>query len=310
MARTWLTDFELVPGALLVKKTGARVALSREVLGDVVAWLAFYAAMKVRGLRQIGRRLVSVAFSPDPIRPWYLAWAAATEAGLRLIDDPSEADIVFHFDDSTHSQITAPATRPDALLLNFQCGDISKSRVAEVFEQVFGYSLSLDPRTHVGPAVEKSETNGAHDGRIVFCPVEPLPGRVYQKLIDNRLGSHMVQDLRTPTVGGTPACVFLKRRAASSRFANANQQVLLTTPDEVFSTEELAMIRSFAEKLGLDWGGLDVLRDAEDGRIYIVDANKTDMGPPVALPLREKLAATRALARTLDDYIQRTLNKA
>jgi len=306
----WLTDFEWEPGAVLVKKTGARIVISRAFLSEVAAWFAFYAAIKVRQLGALGRKRISVAFSPDPIRPWYLAWAAATEAGLRLIDDPSEADIVFHFDDSTQSAVARPATRPDALLLNFGCGDISKSRVAEVFEEVFGYSLRIDPRAHTGPAVEKSEINGAHDGRIVFCPVEPRPGRVYQRLVDNRFGADLVQDLRTPTVGGRPACVFLKRRAAATRFANANVEVALTTPEAVFSSEELAMIERFAEKLGLDWGGLDVLRDARDGRIYIVDANKTDMGPPTALPLGEKLAATRSLARALDTYLHRTLNQA
>lgn len=310
MSRTWLADFEWEPGGVLVKKTGARIAVSRTLLGDVAAWMTFYAAIKLRQAATIGRRRLAVAFSPDPIRPWYLAWAAATEAGLRVIPDPAEADIVFHFDDSTHSQMAPPPARPGALLLNFTCPDISKSRVASVFEEVFGYSLSLDPRTHTGPAVEKSEVNGAHDGRIVFCPIEPLPGRVYQRVVDNRFDSRLMQDLRTPTVGGRPVCVFLKRRPAATRFANTNEQVQLTTPEQVFSTAELAMISGFAQKLGLDWGGLDVLRDAQDGRIYIVDANKTDMGPPTALPLSEKLRSTRMLAKALDGYVRQQLDQA
>ena len=45
----------------------------------------------------------------------------------------------------------------------------------------------------------------------------------------------------------------------------------------------------------LDWGGLDILRD-KDGRIYVVDVNKTDMGPPITLPLGDKLKATGLLA--------------
>lgn len=49
--------------------------------------------------------------------------------------------------------------------------------------------------------------------------------------------------------------------------------------------------------IGLDWGGVDVLRDRSSGRIYIVDANKTDMGPPVALKLGAKLRATRRMAQ-------------
>ena len=66
---------------------------------------------------------------------------------------------------------------------------------------------------------------------------------------------------------------------------------------------EMDAIARFATILGLDWGGLDVLRDAQEGRLYIVDANKTDMGPPTALPLAEKLHATRVMARAFRAFV-------
>ena len=53
---------------------------------------------------------------------------------------------------------------------------------------------------------------------------------------------------------------------------------------------------AFTAAMGLDFGGLDILRDRADGRIYIVDANKTDMGPPSALASNDKLKAMRGLA--------------
>ena len=53
--------------------------------------------------------------------------------------------------------------------------DISKTRVDEAFSKVFGYSPMVDPRTHAGPLVRKSERNGAHDGEIIIGPVEPQP---------------------------------------------------------------------------------------------------------------------------------------
>jgi hypothetical protein len=31
--------------------------------------------------------------------------------------------------------------------------------------------------------------------------------------------------------------------------------------------------------MGLDYGELDVLRDADDGRLYVVDVNTTPFGP-------------------------------
>ena len=91
--------------------------------------------------------------------------------------------------------------------------------------------------------------------------------------------------------------MFRKRRALARRFMNENAEVILDEPRNVFSIDELALIERFALELGLDWGGVDVLRDRSSGRIYIVDANKTDMGPPVALKLGSKLRSTRRMAR-------------
>lgn len=48
----------------------------------------------------------------------------------------------------------------------------------------------------------------------------------------------------------------------------------------MLSKEEQTRIARFAAAMRLDFKGLDVLRDRGDGRIYIVDANKTDTGPP------------------------------
>ena len=51
-----------------------------------------------------------------------------------------------------------------------------------------------------------------------------------------------------------------------------------------------------------DWAGLDILRDA-DGRIYVVDVNKTDVGPIIALPCSDKIRSTALLARALDQMV-------
>ncbi len=42
--RLWLTDFKYDDGAMLVKKTGARIPLTFSLLNDVSTWLAFYCA--------------------------------------------------------------------------------------------------------------------------------------------------------------------------------------------------------------------------------------------------------------------------
>jgi hypothetical protein len=210
-----------------------------------------------------------------------------------------------HFEDATTTSNKPPLKlKRGARLINFGCTDVSKSRIAAAFEKAFGYPLALDPTRHAGLAVEKSEINGAHDGHVIQCPAHRLPGRAYQRLIDNRCADlAMVEDLRTCTVGGRPICVFIKRRPLPKRFQNTNSEVVLRMPAEVFSQDELVRIAAFNREMGMDWGAIDVLRHRGDGKLFVVDANKTDMGPPIALPLADKMKATRLLAQAFRDYV-------
>ncbi|MEJ0059634.1 MAG: hypothetical protein WDM79_08725 [Terricaulis sp.] len=302
--RNWFRDFRIGVTGLVVKKTGARVPYSPSVIADLLAWFRFFFAAKA--MAPLGAPF-TIAFTPERARPWYLIWPTVHAAGGRLVKDAAQADVVMHFDDATFSPNPPPAgIKADARLINFGCRDVSKSKVAEAFEAAFGYPLAIDPATYVGPAVEKSEINGAHDGRIVQCPTLALRGRTYQRVVDARgQNPELVEDLRTPTLGGKPACVFIKRRPVTKRFANANSEVEMARVEAIFSADEMAKIEDFARRLGLDWGGLDVLRDKGDGRLYIVDANKTDMGPPIALPLSDKLVATRLLATAFREFVSR-----
>ncbi|MDX2275987.1 MAG: MBL fold metallo-hydrolase [Hyphomonadaceae bacterium] len=298
----WFRDFEFGLTSVLVRKTGARVPYSSGLIADLFAWFRYFFA--IRAMPAQGAPF-TIASMPERARPWYMLWAVARLAGGRWIKDASAADIVVHFEDATYSPTPPPRQlKPGARLINFGARDISKSRIAAAFEQAFGYSLAIDPRTYVGPAVEKSELNAAHDGRIIQCPAEPQPGRTYQRLVDNRGPvPNFVDDLRTPTVGGKPILVFIKRRPIDKRFQNTNSECLLRRVEDIFSADEIAKIGDFCARLGLDWGGLDILRDRNDGRIYIVDANKTDMGPPIALPHADKLVATPLAARAFQQYL-------
>lgn len=299
--KVWLKDFAFGWTGLTVRKTGARVPYSPSVLKQVYAWFSyFFAAQRIAPMSPS----FTIAFTPERARPWYLIWAVSRAAGAKFAKDAAHADVVMHFEDSTYSPNEPPVKlKPGARLVNYGCRDVSKSNVARASGIAFGAQLAIDPRTHVGPAVEKSEINAAHDGHIVQCPTAPIPGRAYQRLIDNcsaDLG--LVEDLRTSIVGGRPVVVFIKRRQVTKRFLNTNTDVLLRMPEDVFSEAEMAQIGAFTREIGLDWGGVDVLRDRTDGSLHIVDANKTDMGPPIGLNLPDKILATRALAKAFRDF--------
>lgn len=291
----WTSDFHFEGGRVKVRTTGADLALDGGLLADCMLWLGYYVPIR---LRSWWMRLASpgprIWFTPDIPRPWYLVGLASLWSGVRIARGPAGADAGFYFEDST---VGAPPHCDLAKRYNFACTDVSKSHVAAVFERVFGYPLTVDPMTWDGPAVEKGEDNGAHDGRLVQCPCPALPGRVYQRVIDTVDGDHVV-DLRTPCVDGVPVMVFVKRRPVADRFANYNASVALTAPEDHFSAEELATIGRFCAAMKLDWGGLDILRHKADGRLYIVDVNKTDM-PPLRLPWLQKMDAVARLAKAL-----------
>lgn len=301
--RVWLKDFEFGLTGLTVRKTGARVPYSPSILAQVVAWFRYYFASQ--RLERLSPRF-TIAFTPERARPWYLIWAVSRAAGGVYTPDIASADVVMHFEDATYSPNDPPSRiKPGAKLVNFGFQDASKTRVARAAEQAFGRALAVDPSTYSGLAVEKSEINAAHDGRIVQCPVQPQPGRVYQRVIDNRIGdTDIVEDLRTCTIGGKCIVVFIKRRPVTKRFLNTNSEVLLRDPKDIFSSAELAQIETFTRLMGMDWGGVDVLRDRSDGSLTIVDANKTDMGPPISLNLPDKLRAARKLADAFREYVR------
>jgi len=292
----WTSDFSVRGRTVQVRKTGAVIPLDRALASEAATWFGLYLA--IRGKMLLNRLLPpgpTVWFAPDRPRPWYLIWAAAAWNGVRIARTPETAQAAFYFDDTT---VGRPSPPSHSRAFNYACVDITKSRVAEVFEAVFGYPLSLDPERGFGLAVEKGEANGVHDGRLIWRPTRRRPGRTYQRLIDN-VEDGLAVDLRTPFVGGKPVVVFVKRRRVEDRFANHNASVSMVRPQDVFTPDEVERLGVFCRVMGLDWGGLDILRDRPTGRLYVVDVNKTDMGPPIALPFLHKLAAVARMGRAL-----------
>ncbi|NNU17013.1 hypothetical protein HK107_11845 [Parvularcula sp. ZS-1/3] len=295
----WLADVRLTSRGLQHRETGHRVPLDPSGLKDIYRWIEFDRTL--RRAPTLRREKLKICFTPKRARPWYFARSIVDHLGAELVENPAEAEIVWSFEDATFTKPTVvPANK---IAINAQCTDVSKTTVGRISEIAFGESLTVDPRTYHGKMVMKSEINGAHDGRMVEGPVAPTKGFVYQRLIDNRTGEGMVEDLRTTIVGGEPVLVFKKRRSEDGRFLNSNDEVELTSLDAVFSQEEQEAIGVFAKTIKLDAGGLDVLRDRTSGKLFIVDANKTDMGPPLALPMADKMLATRLMAEALEDFI-------
>ena len=195
--------------------------------------------------------------------------------------------------------------------LNGQLLSNAKSNVAATFEAVFGYSLAVDPTTHVGQMVEKSEVNAVHDGRLIQGPIaldDVQPESAYQRFIDTRDESGMVVDLRTPLYGGSVPLVYTKRRQVEDLFWTRTADTEILESAEVYSEKELALLSRFAEAMGLDYGEVDVLRDRREGRIYVVDVNQGPAGPPKKLAPPEASVAVSKLSAAFDRLVQDTID--
>ena len=303
-------DYEIQGNTLIAKETGAHIPLTTSFMSDVVrigSFVGFVNALKATRFIRGHEPRAKISFFPRKPRSYYAIWPVCQMADVKIVDDPADADLHFYFEDREF--LTGPRAQPSIKpSFNVGCYDIRKSVVADHFNKVFGYSLDVDPTTWTGQAVEKSEGNGKHDGVIVHCPLtEPKPGKVYQRLIDNTFDGTEFVDIRTPVVGDNIPFVYLKRRTRNTRFSNDNHRVDLIDPDAVLSREEQAMIVKFSKSMSLDFGGLDVLRNREDGRIYIVDVNKTDMGPPSVLSGKQKMHAIRGLGQAFAQLVDARL---
>lgn len=258
-----------------------------------------------RLVRQGRAPVAHLACWPSMPHPYSVVYRVSHQLGIRLVpanDTTPRGTPTFLWLDDTHVRQGA---RPG--WINGQCLDISKNHVERVHQQVFGYGLEVDATTHEGPVVVKSDANGAHDGQVQLAPLPEMnPLFVYQRVVDNRPpegGTDRVCDLRTCIFQGRPTFAYLKLREKSSRFSNTNDEVRLAQAADLFNALEMAQITAFCHAMGLDYGEIDVVRDHTSGRIYILDVNKTPLGPPNGLAAKFQQVALRLYRQHFTDMV-------
>jgi len=213
----------------------------------------------------------------------------------KMVTNP---DVIVYFENATYGSASAVQEKyPNARIINVDCQDISKERVHVVHQEALGYSMNLNPQTHIGPAVEKSDENAVHDGQEVMCPIEsPKENAVYQIVLDNANDNGEYVDIRVPIIGGKIPLVYLKFKTKKNRFTNKAHRATLHTPEELFSKEEIEQIEKYAEAMKVEFCEFDVLRHKGNQKIYIIDVNKTPYGPPEPLNKMEQVIALKKLS--------------
>ncbi len=267
----------------------------------LVVW-AYY-AWRFAKARLIRGRSASAFFGPEQPRLVYSTWKICRELGLRVTDTSGpDCVMAFSWEDTTVNRLPRAAPLPGRLrLINERCVDIRKSTVEAASIAVFGYGLAVDPRTHVGRYVRKSEENARHDGTLIEGRREPEAGYVYQRLVDNVVDGDRIVDVRVPIVGRRIPFVYLRHRNVRERFTQLHDRTEMRSTSSVLAVQEIALLLDFCTLIGLEFGELDVLRDRPDGRIHVVDANKTPGGPPLNAPFWLGVRANRILARAVEE---------
>jgi hypothetical protein len=253
-------------------------------------------------LRGAGCR--TVVFWPGRPNPHHVLYKLLHAAGWRIANDPSAAcDLAIFWSYSTVRQTPSSlhGLAERVPVLNLDCLDISKRRVDQAATDAFGYDIRIDPISHVGPCVCKSDENARHDGRVVAGPIFALePGSVYERLVDNRTGGGLVEDIRLPIFGDSVPFGYRKFRPIAERFSNLNVRVELAAVNDLMTADELLCLVAFCRSIGLDYGEVDAMRDREDGRLYVVDANPTPFGPPNHIPAGDGRRAMAMLAEAFE----------
>lgn len=280
-----------------------RVVSIKKKYGLHLAWL-FYGFF-IRKVSLAALRPMTILFYPHlPPQEYYSIYKICRVLGYRMINNPEERfDLVINWEDCTWRSSDKRLLRLAQTYecVNVRCKDISKKRVQSLFEEVFGYQFSVNPLTFHGHCVMKSNVNSKHDGRVIECPITAVDNNyVYQKVVNNSFDDTHVEDIRVPIFKDKIPFVSLKYRLLSDRFDHYIKSAI-TDVRKVFNGEEVKKLILYCQKIGLDFGELDVLRDRDDGRLYIVDVNNTPIGPPRYLSLRELWLALITMAQVFEE---------
>lgn len=251
----------------------------------------------------------NVIFYPQKPHPMEILYKVFHMRGYKITNNPhAKSNIVISYEDitvRTNNDIRKYLNKSQTVI-NEYCLDISKKTVEKMFKKVFGYGLTINPQKYKNSYVKKSNLNAKHDGKIYTKLQTPKNGYVYQKVINNQL-EDMILDFRVPYIMGTIPFVYLKYRPLKTRFSNTNSYVNLSTTKEIFSNSEIVKISKFCKLMGVDYAELDILRDGDNGKIYIADVNNTPSGPPNHIQKRDYWKALALISNTFLEKVERKI---
>lgn len=213
---------------------------------------------------------------------------------FNLVTAPlANTQLGIHFHDATvNNPLTQGYNFP---IINKEVYDISKSKVDQIHLEVFGYNTIINPLTHSGSCVVKSNENALHDGQVILCPIQQTEkNKIYQIIIDNQEQDLFV-DYRICVMKSDIVIAYKKYKTKELRFTNDTCDASILDVNFIPDVIQKYIV-SFTAKMHADFCEIDVLKDNKTGKWYIIDLNKTPYGPPASLSKSDKKKAVEILS--------------
>jgi hypothetical protein len=285
-----------------------------QTLDDLVGHPPRTAARLTRTALRPRRTVLCYPIAPEP---YQVAYRILLFLGYRTTTDPrARHDVALACEPATVYPPSGFVPDRAAPAINRDARDISKRAVERAFEDVFGYGLGVDPATFRGRAVRKSDANYTHDAVVIECPHAPdaeadrAEAVTYQRYVDTRTPDGYYLDHRVPVYDGEVPLVYLKYHPEGpGRFVDVSHSEI-AGPADVFTGDERRRLAALAAAMGVEYGEMDVLRDNADGRIYVVDVNRTPSGPVKGVTQAQRRRALAVLAPAFERMVERRLAAA
>ena len=224
---------------------------------------------------------IKILFYPEPVRTGAKVFDYCESLGFETTNYINAEGITAVFFNHPNPQCIY---QPDNDLLelskkhrvyNINCNNTRKSYVADIHLKVFGYNASVGKKFK-GKMVRKSDLQYKRC-EVIVSKYSYARHLHYMKFI-NTYSNGYYSNFRVPYYDGAIPCVVqIKKKDPFDR--KSKTKLVIKKPSFWFSPEEIKKIRQFCVAMGLDYGEIDVLRDKNDKRIYIIDVNdKPGMG--------------------------------
>jgi hypothetical protein len=218
---------------------------------------------------------------------------------LPILNRPHRSNVLgIYFSDETNSKpLLNDYNYITIKILNKNCLDIGKKKVDLIHQKIFGYNTTIDPFTHNGWGIIKSDENAKHDGEEILFPIAQINDeKIYQMIIDNQV-ENLYLDYRVCVINREIPIFYKKYKSKEKRYTNDVQLAKIGEPHELPENIREKII-SFTQEMQCDFCELDVLKDNQTGRWFIIDLNKTPYGPPAPLNSKDKTKAIKILSES------------